>query len=142
MQSVDVPCADIPKVQSKAVSRFHIPINRPSQSKLEAVMKFKQQQSNVATARAGTGLMAVDVLSTDELVTEEIHQKKMRDIQEKIRCIVDTNINLQKEEENLRRSNRLIKNEISSLNDVQGNLLWLLKKANQFETQRNHSPCG
>jgi hypothetical protein len=142
MQFSNYPPAEIPKLQSKAVSKFHIPINRPSQSKLEAVMKFKQKQSNAATIGATTGVEVSTEAPVNEAFTQEVHQKRVREIQEKIRCIVDTNTNLQKEEENLRRSNKLIKNEISSLNDVQGNLLWLLKKANQFETQRNHSPCG
>ena len=142
MQHSTDPSAEIPKLQSKAVSKFHIPINRPSQSKLEAVMKFKQRQSNRITIAATSEVEVSAVIPATEMFTQEEHQKRVREIQEKIQCIVETNINLQKEEENLRRSNKLIKNEISSLNDVQGNLLWLLKKANQFETQRNHSPCG
>lgn len=43
---------------------------------------------------------------------------------------------LQREQDNLRRSNRLIRDEIASLNDVQHSLIWLLKKVRQHETYR------
>lgn len=135
---------DIPKVQLKAVSKFRIPINRPDQSKFEAILRYKQQKNHALSLKTAADAAEVLKLSTSvtEPFTEAIKAEKIKEVQEKILSATETFNNLQKEQENLRRSNKLIKNEIASLNDVQGNLLWLLKRSNQYETQRNHSSLG
>lgn len=135
---------DIPKVQLKAVSKFRIPINRPDQSKFEAILRYKQQKSHAQSLKTAADAAEVLKLSTSvtEQFTEALKAEKIKEVQEKILSATETFNNLQKEQENLRRSNKLIKNEIASLNDVQGNLLWLLKRSNQYETQRNHSSLG
>ena len=53
-----------------------------------------------------------------------------------VASLVEVCNGLQREQDNLRRSNRLIRDEIASLNDVHYNLLWLLKKSRQYETYR------
>jgi hypothetical protein len=135
---------DIPKVQLKAVSKFRIPINRPDQSKFEAILRYKQQQNHAQSLKKAVDAAEVLKLSTaaTEPFSEAVKAEKIKEVQEKILSATETFHNLQKEQENLRRSNKLIKNEIASLNDVQSNLLWLLKRSNQYETQRNHSSLG
>lgn len=135
---------DIPKVQLKAVSKFRIPINRPDQSKFEAILRYKQQKNHAQSLKAAADAAETLKQSTaaTEPFTEVMRAEKLKEIEERILSTTETYNNLQKEQENLRRSNKLIKNEIASLNDVQGNLLWLLKRSNQYETQRNHSSLG
>ena len=129
---------DIPKIPLKSVTKFRIPISTPSQSKLEAIILYKQKKSQTPEIFSTTGKEEAgsQPLSTSSKLA------MIKEIQERTHSATETYNNLQKEQENLQRSNRLIKNEIASLNDIQSNLLWLLKKANQYETQRNHSQAG
>lgn len=131
----------IPKIPPKAVSKFRIPINKPSQSKLKAVLAQRQKlKDNIVPRNAITRSdVPVDNPEIELPLTKESKIAKILEIQRKTAALNEVCNNLRKEEENLRRSNLLIKNEIASLNDVQGNLLWLLKKANQYETQKNHA---
>lgn len=131
---------EIPKVQSKAVSKFRIPIHKPSQNKLKAISLYKQQHERPTSPSDIAARPAVpDVPGASIPLSKELKIAKILEIQRETASLTEICCGLQKEEDNLRRSNLLIKNEIASLNDVQGSLLWLLKKANQFETQRNHS---
>ena len=131
---------EIPKVQLKAVSKFRIPINKPSQNKLKAILLYRQQKKELILLNDTTEVppVIIDVKEANTPLSKASRIAKILEIQRQTARLTEIGYNLQKEEENLRRSNVLIKNEIASLNDVQGSLLWLLKKANQFETQRNH----
>ena len=131
---------EIPKVQPKSVSKFRIPINKPSQNKLLAISLYKQQNKGPVSPSDTIGRQAVqDAPGVSIPLSKESKIAKILEIQRETASLTEICCGLQKEEDNLRKSNLLIKNEIASLNDVQGSLLWLLKKANQFETQRNHS---
>ena len=136
---MDSPCNEIPKIPLKSVTKFRIPISTPSQSKMEAIIMYKQKKSNLTSEIfSTTGKEA----ACNQPLSSSSKLAMIKDIQEKNLSATETCNKLQKEQENLQRSNKLIKNEIASLNDIQSNLLWLLKKANQYETQRNHSQSG
>ena len=134
------PMNDIPKIPLKSVTKFRIPISTPSQSKLEAIIMYKRKKSQTAGTFSTTN--KEEAGSHSQPLSTSSKLAMIKEIQDRTLSATETCNNLQKEQENLLRSNRLIKNEIASLNDIQSNLLWLLKKANQFETQRNHSPAG
>lgn len=100
---------------------------------------YKQKKSNLTSEIFST---AGKETAYNQPLSSTSKLAMIKDIQEKNLSATETCNKLQKEQENLQRSNKLIKNEIASLNDIQSNLLWLLKKANQYETQRNHSQAG
>lgn len=132
---------EIPRIQSKATSTFRVPINIPTQNKLDAIIKFKQQKKEADRLLATICDSDLAAKSNVENVSMSVRMKeeKIEEIRVKIISLTETNSDLQREQENLHLSNKQIKNEIASLNDIQGDLLWLLKKASQFEIQRNHS---
>jgi FtsZ-binding cell division protein ZapB len=132
---------EIPRIQSKATSSFRIPINIPTQNKLDAIAKFKQQQKEGERLLATVcdSDLAAKSNMEDDLMSHTMKEDKIEEIRMKKNCITENCTDLQREQEDLRLSSNQIKNEIASLNDVQGDLLWILKKASQFEIQRNHS---
>jgi FtsZ-binding cell division protein ZapB len=132
---------EIPRVQSKATSSFRIPINIPRQNKLDVIAKFKKQQKQAERLRET--ICDVDLTATSNVenvsMSNTMKEEKIEEIREKKNDITENCSDLQREQESLRVSSNQIKNEIASLNDAQGDLLWILKKASQFEIQRNHS---
>jgi FtsZ-binding cell division protein ZapB len=132
---------EIPRIQSKATSSFRIPLNIPTQKKLDAIAKFKQQKKEGERLRATIcdSDLAAESNMEDNLMSYTIKKDKIKEIRMKKNCITENCTDLQTEQEDLRLRSNQIKNEIASLNDVQGDLLWILKKASQFEIQRNHS---
>jgi FtsZ-binding cell division protein ZapB len=132
---------EIPRIQSKSTSSFRIPINIPTQNKLDAIARFKQQKKEEERLRATVcdSDLAAKSNMEDDLMSYTMKEDKIEEIRMKKNCITEKCTDLQGEQEDLRLSSDQIKNEIASLNDVQGDLLWILKKASQFEIQRNHS---
>lgn len=131
--------SEIPKIQSKAVSKFLVPIGRPSQDKLDAIIKLKQQRKASELSNLAFNLELHNQPITTSSSSKNLKEERLLQIQQEIGSITADCNNLQREQESLDQSNKLIKNEIASLNGLQGSLQWLLKKANQFETHRNHS---
>lgn len=132
---------EIPRIQSKATSSFRIPINIPTQNKLDAIAKFKQQKLEGERLRAtmcDSDLAAKSNIE-DDVMSYTMKEDKIEEIRMKKNNIAENSTDLQREQEDLRLSSNQIKKEIASLNDVQGDLLWILKKASQFEIQKNHS---
>ena len=50
---MDIPCNEIPKIPLKSVTKFRIPISTPSQSKMDAIIMYKQKKSNLASEILG-----------------------------------------------------------------------------------------
>jgi FtsZ-binding cell division protein ZapB len=131
---------EIPRVQSKATSSFRIPVNIPTQNKLDAIAKFKQQQKQAERLRATISDVDLTASNVENVsMSNTMKEEKVEEIREKKNNIIENCSDLQREQESLRVSSNQIKNEIASLNDAQGDLLWILKKASKFEIQRNHS---
>jgi hypothetical protein len=142
--------SEIPPKSSQRPSKFVVPIHRPPQYKINAVVRFKRQKISSASQLSGgdKNLTTNSVSSgsgnnntSGNLETGESSRPQQPAQNETVGVnnLKDVYVGLQREQENLRRSNRLIKDEIASLNDIERSLTWLLKKARQYETLRGHS---
>jgi hypothetical protein len=141
--------SEIPPKSSQRPSKFVLPIQRPPQYKINAVVRFKRQKlqnnhpadeeknaasSSVPSSSSGnsssTGSPGVGGRTSSSSQADAVGVNNLKEVY----------VGLQREQENLRRSHRLIKDEVASLNDIERSLTWLLKKARQYETLRGHLP--
>jgi hypothetical protein len=141
----------VPPKSSQRPSNFVVPIQRPPAYKINAVANFKRQKlASGLSSDPGNNIVEQTVSSGSSTGSSSATASPAVNVNNKaqphadggvgINNLKDVYLGLQREQENLRRSSRLIKDEIASLNDIERSLKWLLKKARQYETQRNHLP--
>jgi hypothetical protein len=152
-----------PPFKKKAHAKFRVPIHKPSQIKIDAVINYKRSKGLLGKTPTVTK-------KVDEPGVSENNSSSSSGSSSSSSCsnsgsssssssggvgvssgpasaaapasstnvasLVEVCNGLQREQDNLRRSNRLIRDEIASLNDVQHSLIWLLKKVRQHETCR------
>ena len=133
-----------PATKKKAQSKFRVPIHKPSQAKIDAVINYKRSKgllgkpSTTTTNKTEEFTIGSSSSSSSSVSNNKnsgggiIHAAPVTATN--VASLVEVCNGLQREQDNLRRSNRLIRDEIASLNDVHYNLLWLLKKSRQYET--------
>ena len=121
--------------RKKSVSKFRIPIQSPSIAKIRAVIQHKNtncsNKGSLGISHAGSPSIKTsnndlsdgsNKLSVDgSNITNNSSSSVPSEALINIANLKDVCIGLQHEQDHLRRSNRLIKDEITSLNDIQNN---------------------
>jgi hypothetical protein len=129
----------------RKMAKFKVAVSNPPKWKILGVAKFKKQQarskrlggaaesSNIPPA--GSVAAAVVTGSVEDAIKSMPSPAANPESQSRL---VTANNNIQRELESLQRNSALVRKEMQSLTQVQSSLLWLLKKATLFETQRSH----
>ncbi len=153
-----------PPFKKKAHAKFRVPIHKPSQIKIDAVINYKRSKGllgktptvtkkvdePIASDNSSSGNSGSSSSSSSSSGSSSSSSSGVIGVSSgiastapatsasssNVASLVEVCNGLQREQDNLRRSNRLIRDEIASLNDVQHSLIWLLKKVRQHETYR------
>ncbi len=118
------------KINSSTVRSYSVPITIPTKRKIQIVSEYKKRKLN----QNNNNIQNNQNNQNNDLINNNNNNKLNLTIPENSPAYEDGQLKL----EQLYLKGQELRTELQSLNNVRSSLLWLLKKVNTLELQRNH----